>query len=299
MDLKKSKNKLNKLTGFDVFNYILMLIIGLITIFPFYYVLIISFAEESEVHKQLIYIIPTSFTLESYRYVLKADMFVNAFFVSVFITVAGTVLGVFLSTAAAYTLSKRYVPGWRIMFGMIIVPMFFSGGLIPYYLTIQRIGLMNNILVLIIPCAFSSFYLILLKNFFEDLPQSIEESARIDGANDIVILYKIVLPTSTPVIATIALFIAVDRWNEYFAALMYISDTRFYPLQLVLREILLDFKQIMRSNIGAEIARSQREVFTKSLQMAVITIATIPIICVYPSLQKYFTKGIMFGALKG
>lgn len=297
MGVKKTGN-LSKANGFDVFNYIIMGLFAIVTLFPFYYVLIISLADEADVHKQPIYLIPTSINLESYRYVLKADLFVNAFFVSVFITVVGTVLAILFSTAAAYALSKKYIPGHRFMFLLIIIPMFFSGGLIPYYLTIQKIGLMNNIFVLIIPVIFNGFYLILLKNFFEDLPQSIEESAKIDGANDIYILYKIVIPTSAPVIATISLFYAVDRWNEYFAALMYISNTKFYPLQLVLREITMDFKQIMRSNIGAEIARSEREVYTKGLQMAVITVATIPIICVYPFLQKYFTKGIMFGAVK-
>ena len=289
---KKKKN------GFDIFNFLLMTILTLITIFPFYYVLLISVANYADVQKQLVYIFPTSINFSAYKLVFSEKMFLNAFFVSTFITVVGTTLSIIFSTAAAYTLSKKAVPGQKGMFTFILIPMFFSGGLIPYYLTIKNVGLIDTIWVLIIPGLISSFYLILLKNFFEDLPASIEESAKIDGANDLYVLYKIVLPTSAPVIATISLFYAVDKWNEYFAALLFISNRNLYPLQLVLREVILDFTQIMASAMGAQIARSHSAPYTQALQMAIITVSTIPIFCVYPFLQKHFTKGIMFGAVK-
>lgn len=287
-----------KRNGFDVVNYFLMAILALIAIFPLYYVVLISFADYASVRKQLIYILPTTINFESYKLVFKGEMFLNSFFVSIFITVTGTLLSMAVSTAAAYALSKKFVPGSRIMFNIILIPMFFTGGLIPYYLMIKNIGFIDKIWVLIIPGAINSFYLILLKNFFEDLPASLEESAKIDGANDLYILYKIVLPTSAPVIATISLFYAVDKWNDYYTALLYISNRKLYPLQLVLREAILDFSQIMASPIGAEIARNNRATYTQALQMAIITITTIPILCVYPFLQKHFTKGILFGAVK-
>lgn len=287
-----------KRNGFDVVNYFLMAILALIAIFPLYYVVLISFADYASVRKQLIYILPTTINFESYKLVFKGEMFLNSFFVSIFITVTGTLLSMVVSTAAAYALSKKFVPGSRIMFNIILIPMFFTGGLIPYYLMIKNIGFIDKIWVLIIPGAINSFYLILLKNFFEDLPASLEESAKIDGANDLYILYKIVLPTSAPVIATISLFYAVDKWNDYYTALLYISNRKLYPLQLVLREAILDFSQIMASPIGAEIARNNRATYTQALQMAIITITTIPILCVYPFLQKHFTKGILFGAVK-
>lgn len=293
--LKDGKNNLN---GFDIFNNFLMVLFAFVTLFPLYYVVLISFADYSAVQKQLIYILPTSFNLEAYKLIFGEGMFLNAFFVSVFITTFGTMLSMILSTAASYALSKKFVPGQRIMFTLILIPMFFSGGLIPYYLMIKDLHLINTIWVLILPGAVNTFYLILLKNFFEDLPVSIEESAKIDGANDLYILYRIVLPTSAPVIATISLFYAVDRWNDYYDALLFISNRNLYPLQLVLREAILNFNQIMASSIGASIAQSNRAPFAPGLQMAIIVISTVPIFCVYPFLQKHFTKGIMFGAIK-
>jgi len=297
-----SNNLENKLikrtTGFDVFNYILMAVMAIITIFPFYYVIIISLADYAEVQKQLIYILPTSINFESYKLILQEKIVHSAFFVSVFVTLVGTLVSMCLSTAAAYTLSKKDMPGNKIFFTMILIPMFFSGGLIPYYLTVQKVGLINKIWVMIIPHAINTFYLILLKNFFQELPPSIEESAKIDGANDIYILYKIVLPMSAPVIATVSLFYSVDKWNEYYTALLFISSRKLYPLQLVLREIIMNFTQLMASSIGAAIMESQKTVYSQSLQMAVIVVATVPILLVYPFLQKHFTKGIMFGAVK-
>lgn len=293
--LKNGKNNLN---GFDIFNSVLMVVLAFITLFPLYYVVLISFADYAAVQKQLIYILPTSLDLEAYKLIFSQGLFSHAFFVSVFITGFGTTLSMFLSTAAAYALSKKFVPGQKIMFTLILIPMFFGGGLIPYYLMIKDLHMIDTIWVLVLPGAVNSFYLVLLKNFFEDLPVSIEESAKIDGANDLLILYRIVLPTSAPVIATISLFYAVDKWNEYYDALLFISNRNLYPLQLVLREAILDFNQIMGSGIGAQIANSNRAPYAKGLQMAIIVISTVPIFCVYPFLQKHFTKGIMFGAIK-
>ena len=293
--LKDSKNNLS---GFDIFNNTLMVVLAFVTLFPLYYVVLISFADYAAVQKQLIYILPTSFDLEAYKVIFDERMFSNAILVSVFITVFGTAFSMFLSTAASYALSKKFVPGQKIMFTLILIPMFFGGGLIPYYLTIKNLGLIDKIWVLILPGAINTFYLILLKNFFEDLPVSIEESAKIDGANDLYILYRIVLPTSAPVIATISLFYAVDRWNEYYDALLFISNRNLYPLQLVLRAAILNFSQIMASTLGAQIAQSNKAPYAKGLQMAIIVVSTVPIFCVYPFLQKHFTKGIMFGAIK-
>jgi putative aldouronate transport system permease protein len=285
-------------SAFDVLNVALLTILGLVTLFPLYYVVLISFADYASVQKQLIYILPTSFNTDAYSLVFHEPLFFNSFLVSVFITVTGTLLSMLCTTAGAYALSKKSVPGHRLMFGFILVPMFFSGGLIPYYLTIMNLGLINHIWVLIVPGAVSSFYLILTRNFFQELPPSLEESAKIDGANELSILWKIVIPTSAPVIATISLFYAVDKWNDYWTALLFISSRALYPLQLVLRETILDVTQIMASSIGAQIANSNRPQYTLALQMAILTISTIPIFLVYPFLQKHFTKGIMLGAIK-
>ena len=294
----RARRTTRPLTTFDVISVALLTILGLITLFPLYYVVLISFADYAAVQKQLIYILPTSFNTDAYSLVFHEPLFFNSFLVSVFITTTGTLLSMVCTTAGAYALSKKSVPGHRLMFGFILVPMFFSGGLIPYYLTIMNLGLINKIWVLIIPGAVSTFYLILTRNFFQELPPSLEESAKIDGASELSILWKIIIPTSAPVIATISLFYAVDKWNDYWTALLFISSRALYPLQLVLRETILDVTQIMASSIGAEIARSNRPQYTLALQMAILTISTIPIFLVYPFLQKHFTKGIMLGAIK-
>ncbi len=287
------------LTVFDFFNAAFMVLMAIVTIFPFYYVLIISLSDYASVHRQLIYIFPTNITFESYKVVFEDGTITRAFFVSVFVTVVGTVYSMVITALAAYTLSKKNIPFNKLIFAIIIIPMFFSGGLIPYYLTIKAVGLMNNILVLIIPSAITTFYLILMKNSFDDVPPSIEESAKIDGANDFTVFFKIVLPTSGPVIATIALFYAVDKWNAYYEAMLFLSRNRkLLPLQAVLRDIVQNFNMFIAGGIGAAIAQQNQVVYQRSLQMAVIVVATVPILCVYPFLQKHFTKGIMLGAVK-
>ncbi|MEA4889371.1 MAG: carbohydrate ABC transporter permease [Clostridiaceae bacterium] len=299
--MKDGKSKLRlkkKIFGFDIVNFVILLILTLIALFPMYYVVLVSLADYASVHKQGLYILPTTILFDSYKTLLSTDLFTNAAMVSVFITITGTVLSMILSSAAAYVLSKKQIPGQKILFSIILIPMFFSGGLIPYYLTIKDIGLIDNIWVLVIPGAISSYYLILLKNFFEGFPVSIEEAAKIDGANDIYILAKLVLPMSAPIIATISLFYAVDKWNDYYTALMYLTNRKIFPLQLVLREAILDFNQVIGSSVGAQLARENSTVYSQGMQMAMIVISTVPIFCVYPFLQRYFTKGLMLGAVK-
>ena len=169
--------------------------------------------------------------------------------------------------------------------------------MIPYYLTIKSLGLIDKVAVMILPTCVSVFNVIVLKNNFAQVPPSLEESARIDGANDMTILFRIVLPTCKPILATIVLFYAVERWNEWWHAMLFITTPTKQPLQIVLREVLFNFDQ-MRSTIGASLAQNTKPVYNRSVQMATVTVATLPILCVYPFLQKYFTKGLMIGAVK-
>lgn len=286
-------------TAGTLLNGLLMLVLAVVTIFPFYYVVLIALSDYVTVHKQLLYIFPTSINFESFKAVFAERTFINSFFISVFVTSVGTLYSLLISSMAAYALSKDRIPGHKFLFMIAIIPMFFSGGLIPYYLTVQGVGLVDSIWVMIIPAAITTFYLLLLKNSFDDVPKSLEESAKIDGATDFTIFFRIVLPTSMPVIATMALFYAVDKWNDYYMAMLFINDIDKYPLQLTLREILQNFTRFQGTGIGAVIANQQTQVvYTRSLQMAVIVVATVPILAVYPALQKHFTKGIMLGAIK-
>jgi putative aldouronate transport system permease protein len=290
-------NKIEKTGPFDVLNGLLLLLVAMLTIFPFYYVVIISFADYSVLSRTAVYIFPTSFNLDAYKAIMGAGNIVNSFFVSVVVTVLGTILSLAVSVVAAYALSKP-MPGRNIIFTFMVFTMFFSGGLIPYYLTVKAVGLVNSPLVLILPMAVNTFYLILLKNYFATVPPSLEETAKMDGANDVYILWKIVLPTCAPIIATIALFYAVDRWNEWYHAMLFIQSKKYYPLQLVLREVLFNFDQMMGSSVGRSIAQSKRFTYQRSVQMAIVVIATVPILLVYPYLQRHFTQGIMLGSIK-
>lgn len=290
--------KRKKFNIFDMMNVGLMLILAMIIIFPFYYVLIISFAKYSDLSQRAVYLFPSSLDFGSYKFLLTANNIVHSFFISVLTAVTGTIFSMVLTTAAGYALSKKEMPGRNALLRFVIFTMFFQSGLIPYFLTLKRVGLVNNLLVLILPVAVNGFYLIIMKNFLSTIPPALEESAKMDGANDIYILYKIVIPTAAPVMATISLFYAVDRWNEWWLAMLFLSKPKLYPLQLTLREILFNFEQMMRVSIGQSIARAKMPVYTRSVQMAVVVITTIPIALVYPFLQKYYSNGIMIGSVK-
>lgn len=289
--------KIDRINSFDVINTIIMGFLALLTIFPFYYVLIVSVAKYEDIMKQLIYLIPKALDFSSYEIILSTNLITNALGVTLFITIFGTLLSMAVSVTGGYALSKKGFPGRKLIYALVIFTMFFSGGLIPYYLIVKGIGLINSIFSMIIPMAVSTFYIILLKNYFEEMPASIEESAKIDGANDLYILYKIIVPTAAPVIATICLFYAVDKWNEYYSAILFVSDDKKYPLQMVLRGIILNFTQL-KGQGGFDRAAASRPIYTKSVQMAVVVLTTVPILLAYPFIQKHFTKGIMFGSVK-
>ena len=286
-----------KRTPFDYINGVFLLLLAIVTAFPLYYVLIISVGSYKDIVTSNMYLFPSSLDLTAYRSIFETRRIGSSFLVSLFVPVAGTGLGMIVSVAMAYSLSKSHVPGMKLAFGVVLLTMFFSGGMIPYYLTIKSLGLIDKVAVMILPTCVSVFNVIVLKNNFAQVPPSLEESARIDGANDMTILFRIVLPTCKPILATIVLFYAVERWNEWWHAMLFITTPTKQPLQIVLREVLFNFDQ-MRSTIGASLAQNTKPVYNRSVQMATVTVATLPILCVYPFLQKYFTKGLMIGAVK-
>lgn len=276
---------------------VILTIMAIITMFPFYYVILVSFASIKGLAQHLLYLLPYSFDLTAYIKLFKEAHFYRAFGVSVFVTAFGVMINMLLSVSGAYALSKKRLPGRNFILAAILFSMFFSGGLIPYYLVVKAVGLVNNILVLIIPTGITTMYLIIMKNYFNTIPASIEESAKIDGANDLYILIKIILPISKPFIATFALFYAVDRWNEWYNALIFISDSAKVPLQIYLRELLINMNVQLTSSAAA-VVESKAGVGIQATQMASIVISTIPVICVYPLLQKHFVTGIMIGSIK-
>lgn len=274
--------------------YSILFLLSVICLFPFLYVIAVSVTPESEVIRRGIVIIPESYTFAAYKEVFLSHGIGQAYKITLFRTIIGTALNVLFTVLAAYPLSKKYLPGRSPFLLFIIFTMMFGGGLIPTYLLIRSLGLLNTPWVLIVPHLISAFNLVIIKGFFEQLPAEIEESARVDGASELQSLWKIVLPLSLPIIATISLFYAVGHWNSYFDAIVYINDSNLMPLQVVLRNILLNVQ-----SQSAESLANSGYISTFAVQMAAIVVTTVPILIVYPFLQKHFTKGVLVGSIKG
>ncbi|MEC3757505.1 carbohydrate ABC transporter permease [Bacillus halotolerans] len=280
---------------FDVCNILFLGSVGAITILPFLYIIAGSFATEAELAQRSFFIFPKTFTLDAYRYVFSTPTFIRSMGVSIFITVVGTAVQLFFTFTMAYPLAKRHVKGRNLLLNLVIFSMLFSGGMIPTYLVVKSLGLLDSYWALILPMAINPFNLIIIKNFFQQLPQELEESAKIDGCSEIGVFWRIALPLSKPVIATFALFYAVGIWNDFFHALLYINDSAKWPLQMVLRQvtILSDLTATNGDTMQNTVPPEQ------GIKLAVIVIATIPILAVYPFLQKHFAKGMLIGSVKG
>ena len=291
----RKKNK--RVTGFDIGLYTIFGILGLLTLYPFYYVLIVSFANTQASATYSPYLYPHVFDLTGYQMIIGDIYFFKSLMTTLFVTAVGTSLNMVISVMTAYVLSRKQLLGRKQLIVLITFNMLFSGGFIPTYLVFSDLGLTNSIWAMIFPGMISTYYVIIMKNYFSGLPQSLEDAAKIDGANDLKVLYKIYLPISKPFMATFALFYAVERWNEWWNAYLYISDKNIKPLQIYLRDILVNFSNQL-STQAQSVVNSQGKVYVQSVQMATIVITMLPIMCLYPFLQKYFVKGVMIGAIK-
>jgi putative aldouronate transport system permease protein len=274
--------------------YFILILLALLCLLPFLYVVAVSVTPESEVLRRGIVIIPESFTFLAYKEVFISHGIGQAYKITLFRTIVGTLLNVFFTVIAAYPLSKKYLPGRSPFLLFIVFTMMFGGGLIPTYLLVRSLGLLNSPWVLIIPHLISAFNLVIIKGFFEQLPAEIEESARVDGASELQSLWRIILPLSLPVLSTISLFYAVGHWNSYFDAIVYINDSNLMPLQVILRNILLNV-----ATQSADSLANTGAVSTFAIQMAAVVVTTVPILIVYPFMQKHFTKGVLLGSVKG
>ena len=287
--------KLKRMTAEDwliaAFNYIFLAIIIFVCVVSFLYVISISFTATEAFGKYPISLIPKIFSVEDYAYLFsRGSVILRAYLVSIIVTVSGTVLSVVVMGGFAYPLSKKKLPGRKIILGYVLFSMLFGGGLIPTYLTVSKwLGMKNTLFALILPGCFNVWNMILMKNFFSSLPESIEEAALIDGANEIQTFFRIAIPLSKPIFATIALFMAVGYWSDWFSSLLYISDNTKYPIMMVL-------KQVLTTNSG--ISPGGRPP-SDALKMAVVVVTVLPIMCIYPFLQKYFARGILMGSIKG
>ena len=279
----------------NVVIYILLTLIAVIMVIPFIYVIAASFATEAEIQTRPIFFIPDSPTLDAYARIFDMnDMGTRVFhslLISVCVTAIGTFINLFFTTTMAYGLSRSNLIGKKPLLNMVLFTMVFGGGMIPLFLVVKGLGMYDTYSALILPGAISAYNMIIVRNFFMELPRDLEEAASIDGCSDIGIFIKIALPLSLPCLATFGLFYAVGHWNNYFGALLYLEDSTKFPFQLVLRNIVMQTAET-QTDPNALIPED-------TLKMAVIVIGTVPILIVYPFLQKHFAAGVMVGAVKG
>lgn len=300
-----ARNKIRASFGsqvFDVFNYTFLALLGIVTLGPFLYLVAGSLTDASAYRLSGVSFNPLNWTLDSYRILLgPASRIYQSFMVTTYITVLGTVLSLVSTAALAYGLSQKQVPGRNLLVFMVFFTILFSGGIVPLYLVVSWTGMIDTLWSLMIPFMISPWFLLIMMKFFESLPKDLEDAGRIDGCSEIGIFGRIVLPLSKPVLATIGLFYAVDRWNEWFWASIFLMDSTLHPLQLVLRAILSTMLPITDPSAAADMAQQQMETPPplEVLRMASIIVAVLPIAMVYPFLQRYFVKGVMIGSIKG
>ena len=292
-----SCKKRRRFSLFSTLNYAFFVLISLVMLFPLWNVIVISLTDYREYVMNPLMLFPKQISWEAYNYIFSNNELLLALRVSVLTTLSGTAISMAVSVACAYALSKRHMPGRNLFLALILFTMFFNGGIIPNFLLIKDLGMYDTFWALILPNAINTWYLIIMKNYFANLPEALEESARIDGANDLIILFRIVLPISMPIIATFLLFYGVDRWNEWWSAMMYINDTKKYPLQLMLRNLIV--MNFSSASMATSYAQDNASFVAKeNIKMATAVVAVVPIAVVYPFLQKYFAKGVMVGAIK-
>lgn len=300
--MAKLKSIRRQVTGkdlaFNIVLYAICIIILLIVVYPLYFIVIASFSNPTEVANGKVWLWPSQFTVDGYKEILRhAEIWVG-YRNTIFYTVAGTLIGLAVNIPAAYALSRRDLVGRKVITFYFIFTMFFNGGLIPTYFTIRDFGLYNSFWVMVLPFSVVVYHIIIARTFFDSsLPQGLLDAAQIDGCSNLRFFFQIALPLSKAVLAVIALYTAVAQWNAYFNALVYIKDDGLKPLQLIIRNILITNQAIVGPGDGLAAQEARR--LSELMKYAVIIVTTVPIMCVYPFVQKYFSKGVMIGAIKG
>ena len=293
MAVKRTKGE----TVFDILNAIFLILLSLVTLYPLIYVLFASVSDPAALMRhQGLLLAPLGIHWDAYQLVFENPILLTSYLNTIFYVVAGTALSLVLTTLGAYGLSRRNLKWGTLLMMIIIFTMWFSGGMIPYFLNVSNLGMQNTRLALILPKAIATYNLIVMRTSFQSLPESLEESAKIDGANDFTIMLRIALPLSMPVVAVMILFYASAQWNAWFDAMLFINNRELFPLQLILREILV--LNSTDSMMAGSAAQSDQIQIGETIKYATVIVATVPILCIYPFLQKYFSQGVMVGAIK-
>ncbi|WP_054023587.1 carbohydrate ABC transporter permease [Bacillus sp. FJAT-28004] len=298
--MKIRKNKSEKI--FDFMNITILMLLSLTILYPFWQQVVLSFSQPAEAQLIGLHLYTLHPTLDAYKRIFSGDTIFKAYYWTTYRTIVGTLLTVLVTSMMAYPLAKTYFWGRKFWMWIVVFTMFFGGGLVPTYLLVKNLHLTNTVWALILPGLVTAWNIIILRNFYYSIPDELEESARMDGANDLFIFFRIIIPLSAPVIATVTLWTLVGHWNAWFDALIYITNNNIKVLQIVLREVLSDANQMSGMNplLAANVADMQGQQYTpESIKAAILMVVILPIVCVYPFLQKYFVKGIMVGAVKG
>lgn len=282
--------------AFDAANVCLMLFIALATVLPVWHLLVVSISDGHAVQTGKVLLLPHQITWATYAKIFQDASILRAYKNTLYYTLLGTAINMAMSILCAYPLSKARLLGRKPLSVFVVIPMYVSGGMIPNYLLINNLGLINTVWALVLPGAISTYNMVIMRTFFKSLPDDLEESARIDGAGEWRILLKIVLPLSTPIIATMIMFYAVGHWNSFFSAIIYLNQKSLYPIQVLLRNIVIANET---QEYIAETASSSMEIISTTIKYAVVMVVITPILCIYPFAQKYFVKGMLVGSLKG
>ena len=284
---------------FDVFNYLFMLLIVVIMLAPMIHVVSVSFSSGEEALRGGLFLWPRGFNLKAYEQVFQDDMILRTYLNTILYTIANTILTLLFTSLTAYPLSVAGFCLKKPVTVYLTLTMFISGGTIPTYLLMKSLHLINNPMVMFIPFIVGAYNVILFRTFFSGIDSGIRESARIDGASEFRILFQIILPPSKAILATVGLFTLVGKWNDWFSALIYLTEEKYYPVQMILRKILFNSRAFV--GMDADVMRMFRDntIQPVNIQMATIVVVTLPIVCIYPFIQKYFAKGVMIGSIKG
>ena len=297
---KKRLNKSREDHIFDAVNLFLLTLIAIITLYPFYYILILSFNEGNDAVLGGIYLFPRAFTLENYKEFFTNSSWLKALWITFFRTLTGTVIGVLFTCMVSYSFSRTDLIGQKLYIKFVVFAMYFSGGIIPFYILLKGLGLINTFQVYIIPGALNLFFVLVGISFFQSVPSELIESSYLDGASELKTFLKIVIPVSMPLIATMTLFIAVNHWNSWIDSAYYVQNNDLRTLAYKMREVINQSMTPTTTDATTlQYASSHSKTTTTSLQMAAMIVSVAPILCVYPFLQKYFTQGMMLGAVKG
>ncbi len=291
----KKKSRLNRLNIVDYIILFFLTLFGLLIIYPFYNTILVSLVPQVDYVRSPFMLIPKRITFESYEFVLSTQLLMRSMLTSAEITLVGTIYNMILTTLMAYAFTKP-LPGRNFFRFLLVFTMYFGGGLIPYYLLIRNLGLIDSFWVLVLPSVISVPYMLIISNYFSSLPAELVESASIDGANEMTILFRIILPLSLPILATFTLYYAVERWNEWWHGMLFIKDVKKWPLQNTLRKIIQDANFVSNQAMTGE---TRPPTYAEGVKMACVVVTMFPIMALYPFLQRYFLTGLTLGAVKG